>query len=121
MSHGAKVRATTHPYPQWIRAVALFCLLLIGAVGTVEAVHIHGEWLPHKAAELHAPPVNPGLPGGEEHCPLCVAMHATLPVPMLTTPLPPMWATALPVERVVAGYESQWHFAMFSRPPPVAL
>ena len=66
-------------HPQWIRTVAMLCMLLMGAIGTVQAVHIHGDWLPLNAAHVSLPA--DGSQGqGEEHCPLCVAMHSTLPV-----------------------------------------
>jgi hypothetical protein len=102
----------------WKRWVALVALLFAGVVGTVQAVHIHGQWLPHATHELHAPALDPQSLGGEEHCPLCVAMHSTLPVALELSPVPIAVHVVLPAETEVPAPSSRWHFAMFSRPPP---
>jgi len=101
------------------RLLALVCLLLVSAVGTAEAAHIHGALLPDNTLKAAAP-ADAGLPGGPEHCPLCVAMHSAMPVELRSTPAP-----SIVVERrapAVMGYapDAHWHFAMFSRPPPAS-
>jgi hypothetical protein len=106
-------------HPQWIRTVAMLCMLLMSAVGTVQAVHIHGDWLPQNAAHVSLPA--DGSQGqGEEHCPLCVAMHSTLPVTMVVAPAPLLEAAQPLSTRVLIAPQKLWSFAMFSRPPPVA-
>jgi hypothetical protein len=99
--------------------LALACLLLVAGASSVQAVHIHGQWLPDHAQKAGPAADASQLPGGEDHCPLCVAMHSALPVSahlqagrllLLES------ATALVVDRAP---ECAWHFAMFSRPPPV--
>ncbi len=101
--------------------LTLSCVLLIGIVSTVQAAHVHGELLPTKSAHVEKA-ANPGeLPGGEEKCPLCVAMHSGfLPVTLKMAPL----ATTVVVVRVVSVTDrlpdSLWHYAQFSRPPPAS-
>jgi hypothetical protein len=80
-------------------------------------VHIHGDWLPQARAQLHTPS-DSSQPGGEEHCPLCVAMHATLPVALQVGPTAALLQGARLVESERPAQDSLWHFALFSRPPP---
>jgi hypothetical protein len=89
--------------------LAVFCLVLVAAVGTAQAVHIHGAVLPENDASQ---------PSGPEHCPLCVTLHSALPVTLRVDPTP-MRAIGYkaPVEAEDAA-DSHWHYAMFSRPPP---
>jgi hypothetical protein len=103
-----------------MRWLALACLCLVSAISTAQAVHIHGEWLPNGGHHATAPADASQLPGGEEHCSLCVAMHsAAMPVQQ-TVALPPiMLVAAKVVERATVAPETRWHFAMFSRPPPM--
>jgi len=97
----------------------MLCMLLMGVVGTVQAVHIHGDWLPQKAAHVSLPA--DGSQGeGEEHCPLCVAMHSALPVTMVVDPAPLLEAAQPLSTRVLIAPQKLWSFAMFGRPPPVA-
>ena len=109
--------ASTHPY--WIRLLATACLLLVGLASSVEAVHIHGDWLPHHAAQVGTQADGSQVPGGEEHCPLCVAMHSTLPVAAKVAPVRLVLVAVKAVSVVDRLPNSQWHFARFSRPPPV--
>jgi hypothetical protein len=91
----------------------------MAAIGTAQAVHIHGEWLPQNA--LHATvPADASQGQGEEHCPLCVAMHSTLPVTLAVVPLPLREVQQRFSTRVLIAPQKRWSFAMFSRPPPVA-
>ena len=108
-----------HTYPLWLRVLAFACLLLVAGASTVEAVHVHGEWLPHHAAQVGAAADGSQLPGGEEHCPLCVAMHSALPVAAHVAPARLEMVQCRLAQAVDRASESTWHFAMFSRPPPV--
>jgi hypothetical protein len=106
--------------PRWVRAVALFCVLLTGAIGVAQAAHMHGEWLPKHAAQVASSSAQSGA-AGEESCPLCIAMHSALPVSGFTAVI-----HAIVSERHVAAFtghtpETPWHFAAFSRPPPASL
>jgi hypothetical protein len=111
-------RSNDHTKPIWLRVFALACVLLFSVASSVQAVHIHGQWLPESAAKAAAPADASQLPGGEEHCPLCIAMHSALPVS----------ASVAPVRMVPVGHrlmqvvdhapDAAWHFALFSRPPP---
>jgi len=106
-------------YPKWMRVLALLCLVLVGGASSAQAVHIHGQWLPHHAVTAGEPMNAAQLPGGEEHCALCMAMHAALPVSMRMEPVRAVLVAFVAVERAERVAESSWHFAMFSRPPPV--
>ncbi len=101
--------AVDQPHSLWTRLLAVFCLVLVAAVGTAQAVHIHGAVLPENDASQ---------PSGPEHCPLCVTLHSALPVTLRVDPTP-MRAIGYkaPVEAEDAA-DSHWHYAMFSRPPP---
>jgi len=103
----------------WMRLLATACLLLVGLASSVEVVHIHGDWLPHHGAQVAAPADASQVPGGEEHCPLCVAMHSTLPVAAKIAPVRLVLVAVKAVSVVDRLPSSQWHFARFSRPPPV--
>jgi hypothetical protein len=101
-----------------MRALASVCLVLVGFVGIAQAVHIHGDWLPHHSAQLEKAAPSGELPGGEEKCPLCVAMHSALPssarVALVAMTLVEV-RMILVTDRLPNG---QWHYARFSRPPP---
>ena len=57
-----------------MQMLALLCVWLVAIVGTAQVAHVHGDWLPKTDTHLSAPGLaSEGL--GEEHCPLCVAMH----------------------------------------------
>jgi hypothetical protein len=103
--------------PLWVRVLALVCVLLVSGASTAQAAHFHGDVLPRGG--VHA-----GLPGqaaqnqGEEHCSLCVAMHAGLPVGLQAAPEPVVGATASVAVCAVRRAQALLEFAMFSRPPP---
>jgi hypothetical protein len=102
-----------------MRVLAMLCVLLVAAVSTVQAVHVHGEWLPKNAPRASVP-ADASQGQGEEHCPLCVAMHSALPVTLQVVPEPVQEIAQTLTARVLAAPEKLWSFAMFSRPPPVA-
>jgi len=84
-------------------------------------VHVHGQWLPHQQTQVGIA-VDASQSLNEAACPLCVAMHSALPV-AATVP-----ATELVADkpmRVAAAADhvpdEAWHFARFSRPPPVEI
>jgi hypothetical protein len=110
--------AFEHSYPLWLRALALACLFLVVGASSVQAVHIHGQWLPNHAVQVGAAADGSQLPGGEDHCPLCVAMHSALPVAAHVEPTRLVLVECRAVRGIDRAPESAWHFAMFSRPPP---
>ncbi|MDE1154296.1 MAG: hypothetical protein PW735_01040 [Acidobacteriaceae bacterium] len=103
------------PVQRWL---ALVCLLLAAVVGTAQAVHIHGEWLPSTKHTVHEQATAAQLLGGEERCPLCVAMHSALPPATVMYVAVEVLEPALIAERAELAGEPRWHFAWFSRPPP---
>jgi hypothetical protein len=110
------VNAPAHP--TWLRMLALVCLLVVGFASSAQAAHIHGQWLPHQSTELDSAAHSSQLPGSEINCPLCVAMHLSMPVSEHLAPVGLVLVEcrlAAVIDRVPI---SQWHFAMFSRPPP---
>jgi hypothetical protein len=104
-----------------MRVLAVLCLLLVGGASTAQAAHIHGQWLPHKAAQAADPGQATQLPGGEEHCLLCMAMHTALPVTLRFEPVRMVLLRCIVPETPDHVAASPWHFDLFSRPPPAAL
>jgi hypothetical protein len=99
--------------------LAFACLALVVGASSVQAIHIHGQWLPQKAIRAAAPPSGAQVPGGEEHCPLCMAMHSALPVSAHVQVIRLVMVECKVLQAVSHAPETQWHYAMFSRPPPV--
>jgi hypothetical protein len=104
--------------PTWLRTMALLCLLMVAFSSTAQAVHVHGQWLPHQQSQVDIA-VDASQVSGEAACPICVAMHSALPVAaavpatILVADKPTRMAAA--ADRVP---DETWHFARFSRPPP---
>jgi hypothetical protein len=102
-----------------MRTLALACLLMVSVVSFAQAVHIHGEWLPGDAHKAKALTGASQVPGGEERCPLCIAMHSALPVAAHDEAARLVLVECKPAQATDHAPESNWHFALFSRPPPV--
>ncbi len=103
----------------WLRVIAFACLLVVAAASSAQAAHVHGKLLPNQSTQVDGAADASQLPGSEANCPLCVAMHSALPTVISLEPV-----QMVLVECKLAAVEeqrrdSQWHFAMFSRPPPV--
>ncbi len=104
-----------------MRVVTCACLLLVLAASSLQAIHIHGQWLPQRAAQLTAPPDGSQTPGGEENCPLCIAMHTAMPAAVHVV-LPRLELVEYKVVQAKDHTpETLWHYAAFSRPPPVRI
>lgn len=105
--------------PTWLRSASLLCLLLVALSGTAQAVHTHGQWLPHQQTQFDVATDASQVPS-EAACPLCVAMHSALPA---TAAAPATEIVADKLLRAAASADrapdEAWHFARFSRPPPV--
>ena len=112
-------RATDPTHPFWLRGLALVCLLLVTVASSAQVAHIHGQWLPHDKAQVSTTVDASQLPGGEERCPLCVAMHSAMPATVSLQPVQLMLVACLLTTVEEHGHDAHWHFAMFSRPPPV--
>ncbi len=108
-----------HAQPLWLRVLAYACLLLVVGASSFQAIHIHGKWLPQNAIHAGSQPAGSQVPGGEEHCPLCMAMHSALPVAGHVDVVRLTLVECKPVQALQYAPEALWHFAMFSRPPPV--
>jgi hypothetical protein len=115
----AKRGAVEHAHPLWLRVLAFACLLLVVGASSAQARHIHGQWLPQKAIRAGAPPDASQLPGGENSCPVCMAMHSALPVAAHVEVVRMVLVECKVVQAVDHAPETLWHFTMFSRPPPV--
>jgi hypothetical protein len=98
----------------------MLCVLVVGGISTVEAVHVHGEWLPKNTAVVTSPAIA-SQGQGEEHCPLCVAMHSTLPATLQVVPEPVQESATLFTTSALIASRRRWSFAMFSRPPPFTM
>ena len=121
MKHRNQLRSGIGAQPLWQRVLAIACLLLVGFASSAQAVHVHGQWLPDSHVHASAAADASQLPGSEADCPLCVAMHSAMPatiaVPTTALVADETARVSLVAERVP---ETQWHYAGFSRPPPVA-
>lgn len=99
--YGLRVRAAR----PWRILLALVCVLLVVVAGTVQVAHTHAD-----GADTHA------------NCSLCAAAHIT--VHLVQTPAPAAAASVVAVlvslpPVVLPGALST--FALFTRPPPVAV
>jgi hypothetical protein len=110
--------ANAPAHPTWLRVLALLCALLLGFTSSAQAAHVHGDWLPHHAAQVGSAADDSQVPGGEINCPLCVAMHLSLPVDSHLAPVGLVLLECRLATAIDHVPVSQWHFAMFSRPPP---
>jgi hypothetical protein len=112
-------RATDPTYPIWLRTLAFACLLLVTVASSAQVTHTHGKWLPHQQAQVGAAADASQLPGGEERCPLCVAMHSALPTLVSLQSMQMVLVECRLATVSEHRHDAHWHFAMFSRPPPV--
>lgn len=110
----------TAAQPCWRRWVAVLCLLVVTLVATAQAVHAHGGWaLGHHVAAQQPGPAVP-IAADDGHCPLCVAMHSAQPVATHRTSGADTHFAHRLAESTLRAHETRWHFARFSRPPPLA-
>ena len=97
----------------FLRVLAMVCLLLVVVMSTVQVCHVHdgpGSKQGSRQGDL----------GGDDHCPLCVAMHSALPTDIHVAPEPLSTVRALDSVAADAERMFRWRFEMASRPPPVA-
>lgn len=104
-------RGQSDQRPTWLRLIAVFCLLMVCVMSTVQVAHNHAESAPLKQGQNHNGPVP------DDHCPLCVAMHSALPVSM-HTPEPILQVHALDPVATNVQRIFRWRFQLAIRPPP---
>ena len=89
--------------PRTFVAATVVCLVLLALLAVVQIAHVHP------------------LESDADHCPLCIAIHAVMPVAMAAavvilvqvgTPVPVMESRAV---------LRHWSPTLFTRPPPAAL
>jgi hypothetical protein len=98
----ARQSSNTESKSAWKLVLALLCIALVIACGTIQAVHVHSD-------------------GDLSHadCPLCATAHVTVQVVE-----PPVTLHVAPVISMVAAYlpaipsRTLSIFALFTRPPP---
>lgn len=119
MTKGQFQRAhSRQPRSRWTRAVGIVCLLWILIASSAQAVHVHGGLrcdAPARFTAAHGPQIP-----AEECCPLCIAMHSAFPAAVQSH----SGLLLLLGERHRSSITSRapdqlWHFAGFSRPPPL--
>ncbi len=81
-------------------------------------MHVHGDWLPHHDAQVAAQVDGAQVAGDEAGCPLCVAMHSALIARSVLQATVQVPVTSAAVEVISRGSSPDWHFILFSRPPP---
>jgi hypothetical protein len=111
--------AVEQAHPLWMRVLTFACLLMVAGVSFAAAIHMHGQWLPRHAITAGVTPDSSQLPGGEESCPLCLVMHSALPASAHVELVHSVLVECKVVQAVNHAPETLWHYAMFSRPPPV--
>jgi hypothetical protein len=99
-------------WPLWLRLIAVACVLVVCVMSTVQACHVHAQ---SSSARQNTPGNGPA---SDDHCPLCVAMHSALPVPLHVIPEPMLHFQALDSVAADAQRIFRWRFEMASRPPP---
>ena len=98
----------------WVGVLAIFLGLLGQTLHTHALTSVSSGSKDHAVITASAPDV--------DTCPLCAAMHSTLPVADAV----PFVVMADDEPLLVAGMADHvanqaWHFARFSRPPPVGI
>jgi hypothetical protein len=96
-------RSNTANQSPWKLLLALLCIALVIACGTIQAIHVHPD-------------------GDLSHadCPLCATAHVTVQVDR-----PPVTLHVAPVVSLVEAFlpaipsRTLSNFALFTRPPPV--
>jgi len=105
----------------WRRWFALFCVLLLGGASTAQAAHTHGVAVAGVHQHWDSPETGTDGSTGEEHCPLCVAMHSAMPAQLPVAPAPVSVVVPVPHFCAERDVSAAWHFPSFSRPPPASL
>ena len=100
-------------WPQWLRLIAIACVLVVCVMSTVQACHTHAEFSSMKQNRGNGPTP-------DDHCPLCVAMHSALPVSLHVVPEPMLQIQAMDSVAADAQRIFRWRFEMASRPPPAS-
>jgi len=104
-----------------LRISALVCLLLLLGASTAEVAHHHpGEFASRQTSRQHLPAQNQNQDqkDNEARCPLCIAMHAVLPVAAHVVVAPVAFVHEVLLALTTFRYTSRWSFELFSRPPP---
>src|SRR5260221_1776937 len=98
--------------PMWLRLIAILCVLVVCVISTAQVCHTHDGFSSLKQNS------NNNGPAPDDHCPLCVAMHSSLPVALHVAPEPTLQIQALDSAAADAERIFRWRFEMASRPPP---
>lgn len=89
--------------PRAFAMVAVVCMVLLALVAVVQVAHTHQ-----------------GV-SDADHCPLCIVMHAAVPVVVAAALIALVQlATTPPVFEVTRPARHYWHAQLFTRPPPMA-
>ena len=104
--------------PLALRMLAIFCILLVAVMSTVQVCHTH-DLLP-RTTRSHSgiPGPNQGPDSSPDHCPLCVAMHSAMPTELQSAPEPVLHMQRLDSVAADAERIFRWRFQLASRPPP---
>ena len=111
--------ATQMPAPPlWVRLAAGLSLLLLLVASSIQAHHVHGEWLSRSEAQVSSH-FDPALTGGDEaSCALCMAMHSANPSQMQVDARISFSANGHVPSFIDRVAPRVLPFSQFSRPPP---
>jgi hypothetical protein len=99
-----------------LRLSVVVCMLLLLFAGTAEVAHTHpGDLALGKS--LQNSPVQPAR-NAATLCPLCIAMHSTMPVAPHVVVMPAELARTNRAVPAASKYVLLWRFELFGRPPP---
>ncbi len=110
--HQSGKRPTTQR-PVWLWLMTLLCASVLFCASTAQACHAHDGLLRSADGKIQ-------FSAPADECPLCVAPHAALAADSHVTVVGTPQSEAIGAAVSMVSRKKQWHFDLFSRPPPVA-
>ena len=108
----------------WSRISGILCIVIVALGACIQACHVHDGGRPglsktSQSSQQNGPGNTPTSP--PDHCLLCVAMHAAMPVAQGVAPVPIRQVQAAVLVALLPRRMHRFSFDMFSRPPPSTL
>lgn len=89
--------------PRTFVAATVVCLVLLALLAVVQVAHVHP------------------LESDADHCPLCIAIHAAVPVAVAAAVILLVQIGTPALVPEVRAVVRPWHPTQFTRPPPATL